>query len=435
MLAPRILLCYQVAPDAVDEQRQIQQLIADIQIAGADINDINLRRQDIHNEAFLPFFQDELAACQWMLVIQTPETVASSQVRTAVEYAITMQNRGELRGIIRAQLTPVANNALPVIWLSLPGVLLNIDYKTGRDQLLLMLGIGHPDSWADTAPSQAVALLSTAQIATPVAPRLFLPEADRGATIYPPRPMETPNTPTMTPLPPPLHPQKSLSSAHIAIAIIALGIIIFSFSIAFIFTNAQTNNIATATATALAQVRATQTHQQQLAAQTATAHAQLSATAATQTRATAAAIAQANTAATASAIGATATAQAYQPTSYEAEAATNTLANGAQIMPCGGCSGGQKVGDVGYKGTLQFNNISAPFSGNYTLTIYYCSGEQRNASVSVNGGTAVVLTFQPTGSFTTVGSQVITVHLNAGTNTILIFNVDHWAPDFDRITV
>jgi hypothetical protein len=121
--------------------------------------------------------------------------------------------------------------------------------------------------------------------------------------------------------------------------------------------------------------------------------------------------------------------------SYEAEAASNTLSGGARVLSCSGCSGGSTVGYVGNGGTLTFNNISANATGAYALTIAYASGEDRYATMSVNGGAGSLLRFASTGSFTTVSKLVVTVNLNAGNNTIAFSNASGWAPDFDRITL
>ncbi len=128
-------------------------------------------------------------------------------------------------------------------------------------------------------------------------------------------------------------------------------------------------------------------------------------------------------------------------TTYEAEASANTLAGGAVVAACSPCSNGQKVGYVGNNaGTLQFNGISAPSAGSYTVTIYFVNGDSgvRTAQMSVNGGSAVTLSFPVTGSWTTVSTVTQTVTLNAGSsNTIKFSNTTagSWAPDFDRIVV
>jgi hypothetical protein len=125
------------------------------------------------------------------------------------------------------------------------------------------------------------------------------------------------------------------------------------------------------------------------------------------------------------------------PKSYEAEASTNTLAGGAVVSNCTACSGGKKVGFVGNGGTLTFNNITAPSDGDYAVTLAYLDGDSgRTALVSADGGAVQSVAFAGTGSFdTAVGLKTITVHLNAGANTIELYNPNAYAPDFDRILV
>jgi Phosphoinositide phospholipase C, Ca2+-dependent/Carbohydrate binding module (family 6) len=122
---------------------------------------------------------------------------------------------------------------------------------------------------------------------------------------------------------------------------------------------------------------------------------------------------------------------------YEAEAANNTLANGAKVQSCTGCSGGTDVGDVGNGGTLQFNDITANSSGQYTLTIWYVNGDTapRTASISINGGAATSVSFPVTGQWDIVNVITMTVNLNAGNNTLLFSNSAAWTPDLDGISI
>ena len=124
-------------------------------------------------------------------------------------------------------------------------------------------------------------------------------------------------------------------------------------------------------------------------------------------------------------------------TVHEAEAATNTLAGGARVMACGGCSGGHDVGYVGNGATLQFNQIQVPATGLYTLKVSYANGDStdRYADVSINGGTTRRMAFPPSGGGTTTAVATITVELNAGANTVRFGNSSGWAPDFDKISV
>jgi hypothetical protein len=124
--------------------------------------------------------------------------------------------------------------------------------------------------------------------------------------------------------------------------------------------------------------------------------------------------------------------------SYEAESSANTLGGRAVVVACTVCSGGEKVGNVGKGGTLQFNNVQVSSSGTHTLTLYYIDGDAgRTAQMSINGGTATTVTFHGTnnGNWNTLQSMTVSVQLNAGSNTILFSNASASAPDFDRITV
>ncbi len=123
------------------------------------------------------------------------------------------------------------------------------------------------------------------------------------------------------------------------------------------------------------------------------------------------------------------------PTSYEAEASTNTIGGGARVSSCSACSGGKKVGFVGNGGTLTFNNVTAPSDGSYNVTIAYLDGEGRQADVSVNGGAGQLVQFTSTGDFNTLGTKTIQLQLHAGSNTVELFNPSAYAPDFDRILV
>lgn len=122
---------------------------------------------------------------------------------------------------------------------------------------------------------------------------------------------------------------------------------------------------------------------------------------------------------------------------YEAESSANTLAGGATVVSCSACSGGQKVGNVGNSGTLQFNNVNVTNAGTYMLNIAYVDGDAgRSAQMSVNGGTALTLNFAGTnnGSWNNVQHLAVPVILHAGNNTVLFSNSSGWAPDFDRLS-
>ena len=107
------------------------------------------------------------------------------------------------------------------------------------------------------------------------------------------------------------------------------------------------------------------------------------------------------------------------PTFYEAESSQNTLSGGASVVACGSCSGGSEVGNLFRGGAVQFNGVSAPADGTYALTLYYATGDERTAYLSVNGAADTTLGFFPrTGGFTTPTTYTVQVRLNAGPNTL-----------------
>jgi hypothetical protein len=126
--------------------------------------------------------------------------------------------------------------------------------------------------------------------------------------------------------------------------------------------------------------------------------------------------------------------------SYEAESSVNTLAGGAAVSNCSGCSGRAKVVSLGLHdgsdGTLQFNNVSEQRTSSYLFTIYYLNADSnRGLSMSLNGGSVIALTAFGTGNRTTIATLTVAVPLSAGNNTIEFFNPSDSAPDIDRIVV
>jgi alpha-galactosidase len=132
---------------------------------------------------------------------------------------------------------------------------------------------------------------------------------------------------------------------------------------------------------------------------------------------------------------------------YEAESSTNTRSGGAGIGTCAACSGGHDVNYVGNgsgnNGTLQFNNVNVSASGSHQIVISYINGDStvwgigssRTASMSVNGGSAVTVSFPTSGDWNMVLTMRLTVYLNTGNNTIKFSNSSAWTPDFDKIDV
>ncbi len=123
---------------------------------------------------------------------------------------------------------------------------------------------------------------------------------------------------------------------------------------------------------------------------------------------------------------------------YEAESSSNTLAGSAATGTCASCSNGSLVGWIGNgsANTLTFNNVSAAASGVQLATIAYVNGGStaRTATLQVNGQQPTVVSFPPTGSWTTPGTVSVLVGLAKGaTNTLKFSNSGAWAPNLDAV--
>ena len=124
---------------------------------------------------------------------------------------------------------------------------------------------------------------------------------------------------------------------------------------------------------------------------------------------------------------------------YEAE---NAKTSGKAVVTGGKdgkySSGGAYVGYIGgYGNDLTFENVNVDHAGEYTLRIYYVSGERRNLSIDVNGTKAVTLEglYANRNDWSGVAGADTKVTLKEGNNTIKLYNNNGNAPSIDRIAV
>jgi hypothetical protein len=129
-------------------------------------------------------------------------------------------------------------------------------------------------------------------------------------------------------------------------------------------------------------------------------------------------------------------------TTYEAEAAANTLSGGAFVATYQGASGGRVVKNLGdWKtksgpGSLTFTNVTVPVTGTYTLIFYYVfvNGDPtRTAVITVSGADPIDVT--AAGGSVCCARQAVAVNLTAGRNTITFGNPHATAPAIDKIEI
>ena len=126
------------------------------------------------------------------------------------------------------------------------------------------------------------------------------------------------------------------------------------------------------------------------------------------------------------------------PVRYEAEAPTSTLTGNAGISGCTLCSGGAKIGNIGYDASVTLNNITVPTTGTYLVKIAYTDGDtSRQSMLTVNGADSYWVNYHGLGDNDWGTPQVtyLPMKLSAGSNSITVSNPNGYIADIDWITV
>jgi len=120
---------------------------------------------------------------------------------------------------------------------------------------------------------------------------------------------------------------------------------------------------------------------------------------------------------------------------YQAE--TAALSNGAKVVDCPFCSGGQEIQNIGGpdNGTVTSDHVEVPHGGLYPMTVYFNGGDDRAAAITVNGSSRFDVIFHPTAVANQDSRQSVLVPLNAGTNSIMFNNAHEFAPNLDDIVI
>ena len=133
----------------------------------------------------------------------------------------------------------------------------------------------------------------------------------------------------------------------------------------------------------------------------------------------------------------------HERTLYEAETAwltgyqeiKNNQAIGSAIYSeKDGCSGGVAVSWLGNAAgnDLQWRNVFSAEGGEYTLRVFFITGENRSMTLNVNGTDVKTYTGN-SGGWGTVGSADFNVTLKKGENIVRLYNATGWTGDIDRM--
>ena len=100
------------------------------------------------------------------------------------------------------------------------------------------------------------------------------------------------------------------------------------------------------------------------------------------------------------------------------------------------CSGGAKAINIGNRADnyIEFRDVYANNAGNYNLTMYYLSAEDRSATISINGINKTLSNLN-SGGKKTIAKIPMSVKLKKGYNVVRISNPTGMAPDIDKIEI
>lgn len=125
------------------------------------------------------------------------------------------------------------------------------------------------------------------------------------------------------------------------------------------------------------------------------------------------------------------------PSENQNEGEAAALSNGAKVISCSSCSGGQAAGYIGgsTNGAALFSNVQSSATTRTTIRIKHLNGDssQRVADVSVNGKTQRVA-FLPHGGGDPA-SSVVHADLKQGSNEVKISMQSSYGPDVDRLMI
>uniref|UniRef100_A0A8H7YAJ7 CBM6 domain-containing protein n=1 Tax=Psilocybe cubensis TaxID=181762 RepID=A0A8H7YAJ7_PSICU len=121
-------------------------------------------------------------------------------------------------------------------------------------------------------------------------------------------------------------------------------------------------------------------------------------------------------------------------TVYEAE--NGVISGSATIPSSSSFSGGKAVGYLGKGGSVTINVQG--IGASQWVSLYYANGDStwRNTTVSVNGGTSILVDQPNTGGGNVVLSVPVKLNLRSGANSITFAaNQNTYAADLDKIVV
>lgn len=135
MVATRIFVSYACTGDERGSAIG-KQLVKDIR---AHATEAVADHELIPDERYIAFLNEELPQCSYLIFVQTPASLQSLRVQTAVHMAMLLAERQRLRGVLRVIAAPLPNVETQPLLSALRTFDASIDYPRARDQLFIEL--------------------------------------------------------------------------------------------------------------------------------------------------------------------------------------------------------------------------------------------------------------------------------------------------------
>jgi hypothetical protein len=118
--------------------RVAHQFINDLRAQGVEVL---TDTETLTDFAFTAFLKQELPLCQYLILVQTPATLKSPRVQTAVNMALALLGPQDKRGVLSLVVVRSAGKDARVQWSADRTFDASVDYQRARDRLFLTLGL------------------------------------------------------------------------------------------------------------------------------------------------------------------------------------------------------------------------------------------------------------------------------------------------------
>jgi formylglycine-generating enzyme required for sulfatase activity len=125
-------------------------LVGDLQAAGADVW---VDTAGVTSNDFVRRISEGMAGRQWLVLVMTPEALASPWVQREVNAALAEHTAGRMLGVLPLMLFPCQDQDIPLLWRTLHCYDATVDYPGALAGLLRALGLPASPLSASVSPS------------------------------------------------------------------------------------------------------------------------------------------------------------------------------------------------------------------------------------------------------------------------------------------